>query len=78
MMAPTLFVGLAGWPKPVHLHEAALVKSDRLMRAIQGEGGDGNIEPVTRFGFHLIGSEHDARRRLQWRAAGIFEGRTRV
>jgi len=44
-----------------------------LVGTVEGKGGDGNIEALTRIGFHLIGADHDPRRRRQRGAACIFK-----
>ena len=45
----------------------------RLMGTVEGEGRDGDVEALTRIGFHLIGADHDPGRRRQRGAAGIFK-----
>src|SRR6185437_14212328 len=54
----------AGWIRSV--------EADRLVRSVEREGGDsdGKILAVGRF--HLVAADHDAGRRVERRAAGVF------
>src|SRR3546814_10614093 len=52
---------------------ATSVQADPLMRTVQGEGGDRDLDPVAALRLHLIGADHHPRRRRQRAAAGVFE-----
>src|ERR1700738_614550 len=49
------------------------VEPDRLVRAVEREGGDPDPEAVTASGFHLVAAHHDPGRGRQGGAAGVFE-----
>src|SRR5437899_3863159 len=49
------------------------IESDRLVRAVEREGGDPDPEAVTAPGFHLVAADHDPGRGRQRGAAGVFE-----
>src|SRR5690242_14442322 len=45
-----------------------------LVRAVQTERRDRHIERLAGRGHHhMIGAHHEARRRIEWRARGVFE-----
>src|ERR1700691_3893817 len=46
----------------------------RLMGAVEREGRNSDGETFPALGLHLVAADHDARRRVQGRAAGILEG----
>jgi hypothetical protein len=48
------------------------------MRAVQGKGRDLDVETLAGFAFHLIGADHDARRRAERGAAGVLEALPRI
>ena len=43
------------------------------MRAVQGKGGDLDVEAFAVPGFHVIAARHDARRRRQRHVADVFK-----
>src|SRR5271165_476034 len=50
-----------------------------LVRAVQAEGGDRNVECLARGGGdHVVGAYHEARRRPERRAGGVFEALARL
>src|SRR5690606_31022001 len=55
-----------------------LVNTHRLVRAVERESRHLDVETAAIFGFHLVSSGHDARRRGQRRAAGVLETFTRL
>src|SRR2546429_2743306 len=44
-----------------------------LLRQVEREGGDVNVERLARFGHHAVAAGHEARWRRQRHAAGVFE-----
>src|SRR6185437_7127193 len=48
------------------------IEADRLVRAVEREGGDGDGEVLAVRGFHLVAADHDAGGRVERRAAGVF------
>src|SRR5579863_5949494 len=49
------------------------VERPRLMRAVERKSRDRDREAFAGRQFHLVASDHDARRRRERRAAGVFE-----
>src|SRR5260221_2188195 len=53
--------------------DANSIQADGLMRRIEREGRDGDLEAFACTGLHLVAADHDAGWRREWRAGGIFE-----
>src|SRR5690242_15416911 len=58
-------------------HEGS-IELDGLVGAVEREGGHRDVETLAGFGLHLVAADHDAGRRRQRRAAGVFEAVARL
>src|SRR5215813_3388600 len=59
--------------RPASLLGRRSVEANRLVGAIEREGRNANGEAVAAPRFHVIGADHDSRRRRQRRPARILE-----
>src|SRR5271166_3368314 len=66
-------IGASGFDPLQPTSQTYLIESDRLVRAVKGEGRNLHIEAITMLALHLIAARHDAGRRRERHTTRVFK-----